>query len=152
MRSGPTVSRPVGEEGARDETGEVVATIVAPPAEEHSASKLDPAVLHGPVGDAVRLIEPYSEADPIAILTTLLAGIGNLVGGGPHLLVGRTRHPARLYVLQIGATAVSRKGTALADGAFIFEFLDLGLGPRADQARPGERRRTDLPRPGQARW
>jgi hypothetical protein len=37
--------------------------------------------LVGPLGDAVRLIEPHSESDPAAILFQLLIGYGNLVGG-----------------------------------------------------------------------
>jgi hypothetical protein len=45
--------------------------------------KLDPAALHGLAGDAVRLLEPHTEADPAGLLVCLLAAFGNAVGPGP---------------------------------------------------------------------
>lgn len=85
-------------EGERDESGEVVAEI-APHAKERSSLKLDEAAFHGPVGELVRLIEPHSQADPIALLTNALAAIGNLIGPSPHARHGSTpshRHGSRL--------------------------------------------------------
>ena len=40
--------------------------------------------LHGLAGEVVSIIEPHSEADPIALLLHLLTAFGNLVGRGPH--------------------------------------------------------------------
>jgi hypothetical protein len=69
----------------------------------------------GLAGDLVRLLEPATESDPWAVLTTMLAAFAGAVGQpGPHALVGGQRHPMRLNVLVVGATAHGRKGSSWA--------------------------------------
>ena len=68
--------------------------------------------LHGLAGEIVRTIDPYTEADPVAVLATLLTGVGNLMGDGPHFKVEATPHPPRLFTVLVGQTAKARKGTA----------------------------------------
>jgi hypothetical protein len=41
------------------------------------------AALHGLVGEIVRTIDPYTEADRMAILLNILVGVGNLLGTTP---------------------------------------------------------------------
>lgn len=72
--------------------------------------QMDPIAFHGLAGDVVEVISPSSEADPIAILVTFLAEYGNMVGRGPHHMVGEGRHGANLDVILTGDTAVGRKG------------------------------------------
>jgi hypothetical protein len=74
---------------------------------------------HGPLGEAARAIAPVTEADPVAILTTLLALFGALSGDGPHVRVGGVRHPARVWPLVIGKTGSGRKGTSFAEARTI---------------------------------
>jgi hypothetical protein len=61
------------------------------------------------------LIEPHSEADPAALLTTFLAMFGACVGAGPHTVADGAKHSARLFPLHVGDTSKARKGTALAN-------------------------------------
>jgi len=73
---------------------------------------LHPDALLGLVGDIVETIDPYTEADRVAVLINLLSAFGNLVGPRPHFRVEATKHPCRLFVVQVGETAKGRKGTA----------------------------------------
>ena len=50
------------------------------------------AAYHGPIGELVKLIEPHSEADPLAVLTQLLVAVGNTVETDP-LRRRRSRPP-----------------------------------------------------------
>ena len=70
-------------------------------------------VYKGLGGDVVRLFEPFTEADPVAILAQFLVGFGSAVGHGPHLLVGETRHYLNEYLLVVGATSRARKGDSV---------------------------------------
>lgn len=78
---------------------------------------------HGLAGEIVSMLEPHSEADPVALLMHLLVSFGNVVGRGPHFVVGGTVHHANLYCVNVGATA-SRKGTAKDDTFFVIRTVD----------------------------
>jgi Protein of unknown function (DUF3987) len=67
---------------------------------------------YGLAGDFVRLIEPETEADPAALLLTLLVHFGNIVGRSPHYRVNGGEHRANLFVAFVGPTSSGRKGTA----------------------------------------
>lgn len=71
---------------------------------------LDEAAFYGLAGEFVRAVEPYTEADPAALLVTFLVEFASAVGGGPHVMVGATRHPARLSAVMVGRSAKARKG------------------------------------------
>lgn len=73
--------------------------------------KLDPAALHGLAGDFVRLVDPSTEADPVAILAQTLVAFGNAVGSNPHFRVEDDRHSANLFAVIVASTA-ARKGTS----------------------------------------
>src|SRR4030095_13577534 len=53
---------------------------------------LDPEALHGLAGEIVNAIDPYTEADPVAVLTNTLTAFGNVVGPIPYFRVENTRH------------------------------------------------------------
>lgn len=69
-------------------------------------------------------IAPYTEADPVAVLAHLLVGVGNLIGPGPHALVGHARHPLRLYAALVGQSAKGRKGTAWTTPRHLLAHVD----------------------------
>lgn len=77
--------------------------------------KVWPHAWHGAIGEAVYRISPSTEADPIAILASLLALVGAMAGDGPHVQVGGVRHPARIWPLIVGRTGEGRKGTSWAE-------------------------------------
>jgi hypothetical protein len=73
---------------------------------------MDEAAYYGLAGDAVRTIEPHSEADPVAILLHVLAYVGNIIGIAPHYRVEADDHRANIYAVLVGQSAKGRKGTA----------------------------------------
>jgi len=79
---------------------------------------------YGLAGNIVRQIFPETEADPAALLFTFLAGFGNMIGRNPYMTVGATRHYLNLYVVTVGRTSVSRKGTAWMDTRRVLKSID----------------------------
>jgi hypothetical protein len=82
---------------------------------------IDRAALYGIAGEFVLMMDPHTEADPVALLVQLLAAFGSLVGRGPHYRVEGDEHHANLFVLLIGTTSKGRKGTAFGRVRDVFE-------------------------------
>lgn len=76
---------------------------------------LDPAALYGLAGEAVRALEPTTEAGVPAMLVSLLAGFGSVVGRAAWVPLGNARHHPRLFAVVVGQTARARKGTSWAE-------------------------------------
>ncbi len=74
----------------------------------------DEAAYHGLAGNIVRLIEPHSEADPVALLTQFLAAFGNIIGRSAHFIAEDTKHALKIFAVLVGATSKSRKGSSWA--------------------------------------
>jgi len=70
---------------------------------------------YGLAGEFVHAVDPYTEADPAAILLQFLTAFGSVVGSGPRFMVGATAHCLNEFVLIVGRTAKSRKGTSLGE-------------------------------------
>ena len=85
---------------------------------------LAPEAFFGLAGRIVRAIEPYSEADPVAILMHLLVAVGNVLGRGPHALVEKTEHTCGEFVAFVGDTAKGRKGQAWSTPRWILGQVD----------------------------
>lgn len=66
----------------------------------------------GLAGDAVKVIEPHSEADPVALLVNLLIGFGNMVGRASHFVAEADRHGTNLFAVLVGETSKARKGAS----------------------------------------
>lgn len=77
--------------------------------------KLSDEAFYGLAGDVVRLIEPHTEADPVALLTQLLAGFGILINRNAHILVGADLHHSKINCVLVGATASGRKGSSWSE-------------------------------------
>ena len=80
--------------------------------------------LHGLPGDIVKAVDPYTEADPVAILANILVAFGNIVGRAPGFLVESTRHHLNLFAVLVGPTAFGRKGQAWSTPRKMFRELD----------------------------
>jgi hypothetical protein len=76
---------------------------------------IDPAAYHGIAGDLVRTVEPFTEADPVAVLIHFLVMTGNAIGRGPYFRVSATEHHANLFAILVGDTSRGRKGTSEND-------------------------------------
>lgn len=74
--------------------------------------ELDPAVYRCYLGDLVEAVKDGSEADPIAVLASLIAAAGVHLGPDSHLMVGDDRHPLLVWPLIVGRTNSGRKGTS----------------------------------------
>lgn len=110
--------------------GGAVAPWPAPPSDE---------VYHGLVGEIVRVLDPHTEADPVGVLVSLLAGFGNAIGSRPHLALDGKRHPLLFWPVLVGPTGTGRKGTALANAGRIFQrALPLWWGGREGSLSTGE--------------
>ncbi len=74
----------------------------------------DPLAFHGLAGEIVDALDPITEADRAAVVLSLLAAVGNVVGGDTYWQVNGRRHGLRLYPILVGPTSQGRKGTAWA--------------------------------------
>jgi hypothetical protein len=68
----------------------------------------------GLAGEFISIIEPHSEADPIALLSQFLVGFGNVIGRSAYFSVEADRHYANLFAVLVGPTSKARKGSALS--------------------------------------
>ena len=79
---------------------------------EWPAPIAEPA-LHGPAGEFVRLIEPHTEADPIALLIQLLVAFGVAAGRHAHLRIEASHHYPNEFCVLVGASPSSNCGNAI---------------------------------------
>lgn len=85
----------------------------------------------GIVGDFTSALLPHTEADPAALLFQFLTAFGSMIGAGPHYLVEADEHPAKLFVVLVGATAKGRKGTSVGRVRALLRLVD----PRWEKER-----------------
>ncbi len=85
---------------------------------------LDKEVLYGLAGDIVNTIDPYTEAEPVAVLLNVLTVTGNCTNSVPHARVNHDAYPARLFVVQVGDTSKDRKGTGWSTPRCLFTLCD----------------------------
>jgi hypothetical protein len=106
---GPAVCKRVREWlGIADKAPPEIRLPVEPP----WPSPLAAEALHGLAGDIVRIIEPHTEADPVAILVQLQVGFGNLIGRTAHFQVEGDVHYLNEFAVLVGRTSKARKGTS----------------------------------------
>ena len=86
--------------------------------------QIAPEAFHGLAGRIVKAIEPYSEADPVAILSHVLVATGNMIGRGPHALVEKTEHTCGEFVVLVGDSAKGRKGQAWSTPRYLLSQAD----------------------------
>jgi hypothetical protein len=72
----------------------------------------DPAMYTGILGEIVAAAAPTTEADPVGIYASLLAGTGVIMNATPYVRVGNTHHPLLIWPLLLGRTGSGRKGEA----------------------------------------
>ena len=73
---------------------------------------VDPTVFDCYLGTLATAVDPYTEADPIGVLVSLLSSCGVHIGPEAHLPLGMERHPLTVWPLLIGHTGSGKKGTA----------------------------------------
>ena len=90
----------------------LVASEPQPVTVDPSRPVLNAAAYHGIAGEVVQLLQPHTEADPIALLASFLAEVGASLNRGPHLILDGTVHPLLFWPVLVGRSSKSRKGTA----------------------------------------
>lgn len=114
FRNGAETMPPPGPQAERDFSGQSTAkktgTTGAAPAAAWPKPPA-PIAFHGLAGDFVRVVEPHSEADRVALLVQTLAFFGNVIGREPYFPVEADRHRLNLFVVLVGET--SRDARAL---------------------------------------
>lgn len=95
--------------------------------------RLEQAALPGIVGEFVDLATEGSEADPVAVLATLLVRFGVEAGSPepkdrPHVYVGESRHEPRIFGVVVGKSAKARKGTSGAPVNRLFTVPEETMG------------------------
>ena len=98
------------------------AEAIVPPGQEWPVP--DPAMFYGLAGDAVRLLDPHTEADKAAILVSLLTGTGIAIGRGPYFQIEATRHHLNLFTVLVGPSSTGRKGTAWDQAKMLLDVAD----------------------------
>lgn len=99
-----------------------------------TALSLNVNALHGLAGDVVRLVDPHTEADPVAVLVSFIVAFGNAVGTHPYHMLGAEAHYVREFALIVGTTGTGRKGASWAP---IRELMRLADGLWSAQIRTG---------------
>jgi hypothetical protein len=89
-----------------------VNSVVTLPVPDGWPAAPDPAVYHGLAGEIVNRIAPETEADPVAILSQLLVAFGAAAGRGAWFQVEATLHHPNEFLVLIGDSARSRKGSS----------------------------------------
>src|SRR5579863_4072538 len=84
----------------------------------------EPEVWHGLAGAIARTLAPYTEADPVAILVTALVFLGHVMGRTPHLVADGARHGLNEFLVLVGDSGNSRKGTSFARVRELFSEAD----------------------------
>jgi Bifunctional DNA primase/polymerase, N-terminal len=110
----PATAATKREDEAQDARREDLSALPALSAQAVWPAPLDERGYHGLAGDVVRAIDPHTEADPVAVLVGFLTAFGNVIGAGPHAVVGSTHHPTRIFAALVGETARARKGDSWA--------------------------------------
>src|SRR6266404_5893533 len=81
------------------------------PLKEGPGPTWDDSIMYGIAGDIVRKAAVYNEAHPAGMYLDLIVSFGNLVGRDPYFNVNATQHFANEFMVRVGETATSRKGT-----------------------------------------
>lgn len=125
----------------------------------------DAAMGMGVAAKVVESLEPYTEADPTAMLYDLLTAYGNAVGPSPYV-EGGGKHSARLFSVIVGRSAKARKGTSRALVRHVMQYADpywardctvegglsTGEGLIAALADETSDAADDVPPPGSKQW
>jgi len=88
-------------------------------------NSLAPEAYHGLAGDIVHIIEPHSEADPVALLANTLISFGNIIGRFAHFRAESDFHYMNMYGVLVGKTSKGRKGSSWGHLKKIMKMVDV---------------------------
>lgn len=97
----------------------------------------DDSILYGPVGDVIRKASEYNESHPAGMLVDFLVSIGSQIGRGPYFTTNATKHYTNEFMIRVGASSKSRKGSGrdaideilkLVDSKWYSNCIESGFG------------------------
>lgn len=94
------------------------------PLKEGAGPTWDDEIMYGLAGDIVRKAAVYCEAHPAGMYLDLLVSFGNLVGRGPYFTVNSTQHHANEFMVRVGDSSISRKGTGRDAVNAVLKLID----------------------------
>lgn len=104
---------------------------VARPDDELSADNrnswprpLGAAAKHALAGEIIAEISPHTESDEAAILFQFLTIVGNIIGRSACFMAESTPHFCNLFMVLVGNSSRSRKGTSFKRVKALFERID----------------------------
>jgi hypothetical protein len=113
------------------EMASIVGLHVSEPAEDLEwPGDMAPEAFTGLAGDFVRLVEPHTEADRVALLGNFLVGSGVLFGREAYAIADGRRHYPVEFLLVVGQTGAGRKGTASARTIPVMDQVEEGFSRR----------------------
>jgi hypothetical protein len=104
---------------------QIVQSAVA--AEENWPAPMGEDAFYGLAGDLVRIVEPETEADPVALLGNFLVTSGVLFGREAWTVADGRKHYAAEYLVTAGPTGTGRKGTATGRVLPVIESAEAGF-------------------------
>ena len=87
---------------------------------------MEKAAYHGLAGEFVRLVSPFTESDPVAMLGQIIVCFGSVVGRGPHFVAEAVEHYGNEFLNLVGETSKARKGSSFAHVRGPFREIDPG--------------------------
>jgi hypothetical protein len=82
-------------------------------------------IFHGLAGRIIKKLQPETESHPVGNLLELLVAYGNIIGPNPYYVIEDTKHFTNLFVVKVGKSSKSRKGTGKARIERVVSGLDL---------------------------
>jgi len=86
---------------------------------------LDQCAFHGPAGQYVKIVEPHTEADVVALLIQFLVGVGNISGRSVYRIADGASHHLNLFAVLVGNTSHGRKGSSWAQVRRLLQLVEL---------------------------
>lgn len=85
---------------------------------------LAPPALSGLAGEVVHTLQPYTEADSVALLLSFLVAFGNLIGHRPHAMADGAPHHLNLFCLLVNDNGVTPAAGSWVPVLRLLEILD----------------------------
>lgn len=118
-------------DGVEPGSNAVAAPVSAPlPTDSSNSGKISipfsDDMFHGLAGRIIRKLQPETESHPVGNLLELLARFGSIVGASAYYQVESTRHYSNLFIVKVGRSSRTRKGTGRERIEEIARHLDSG--------------------------
>jgi hypothetical protein len=85
---------------------------------------LDDAAYYGSAGNIVKITDPHTEADPVAILIQTLISVGSVIGRGAYFVAEADQHYTNEFAVLVGETSKGRKGSSFSQARYAVEMAD----------------------------